>query len=169
MQSIGSRIRMAPVATIAVLVALIAALGIVVAHQLGSNFADGGVKTVALSSNDLAAVARRTYLIDCSHQPVARPSEYTLTCGDANIAVDHVSWSTWGGVQAKATARYVENTCEPYCAAGHNIYLPVTIVAHGLKRKAGNAVYTLITVTYTKTSPSWVHGTSETFDVAPIG
>lgn len=165
----ASRNRMAPIATIAVLVALIAVLGGVLISQLESNYADGQVKTVALSSNDFTAVARKTYLIDCSREPVARPVEYTLTCGDANIAIDHVNWSTWGGVDAKGTGRYVENTCTPYCAAGHNIYLPVSVVAHGLRRKAGNAVYTLITVTYTKTSPSWVHGKSATFDVAPVG
>ncbi|HWU33296.1 MAG TPA: hypothetical protein VN108_10495 [Marmoricola sp.] len=165
----ASRNRVAPIATIAVLVALIAVLGGVVVSQLGSSYADGGVKTVQLSSNDLAAVARKTYLIDCSHQAVARPEDYTLTCGDANIAVDHVAWTTWGGVDAKATARYIENTCEPYCAAGNNIYRSVEIVAHGLKRKAGNAVYTLITVNFPVDPPSWVHGKTTTFDVAPIG
>jgi hypothetical protein len=168
MRTLASRLRVTPFHAVSALLAVVAAMVAVVATQLGSSYADGHVKVMKLAHSDLRAAAAKTFLIDCAHQPVVRPRLYTLTCGDANVAIDHATWSRWGGVEATASARYTENTCTPNCAAGHYVHQPVKAVAHGLKHRSGTAIYTKITVTFLGKAPSWVHGHSTTFDVTPV-
>ena len=137
-------------------VLLIALMLVCVGYQWSRSYADGAPRVTPLSATDPATLARKTYLIDCGHDPVARPSEFTLTCGDANTAIEHTQWTRWGGTRALATATYVENTCTPYCAAGHLAHYPARVVAKGLVRKDGTGRYRVIVVHFPGAHPDWV-------------
>lgn len=149
-----------------VAIAAVVAVGVgLVGHQWSRSYADGAPTVVRLGSADLATMAGKTYLIDCAHQPVARPKTFTLTCGDANSGLEHLSWSVWGGATARATATYVENNCTPTCVAGKFIHYPARVQADRLARKDGTAYYRSILVVFPKGHPSWVKGDRTRFDV----
>jgi hypothetical protein len=162
MSSIASRVRSAPTAAVVVLVALVGVLGGFLVAQLSTSYADNGVKVVQLSGKDLSSVADRTYLYTCGREFVVKPAYVSTTCGDENTGVDHLRWSGWGGAEATSQARYYENTCDPYCAAGHFLYYPAKVVAHGLERKNGKAVYTEITMIFPHHLPPYVQADGKT-------
>lgn len=58
-------------------------------------------------------------LLTCAETTVVRPSRYVFACGDGNVYVQHVRWTSWTASAAAATATWVQNDCRPYCAAGH--------------------------------------------------
>jgi hypothetical protein len=59
--------------------------------------------------------------------PVQLPESFLLTCGDGGWYVYNIKWQSWGEKEAKATAVYSENVCEPSCAEGYRVEAPVTI------------------------------------------
>jgi len=59
--------------------------------------------------------------------PVQLPESFLLTCGDGGWYVYNIKWQSWGEKEAKATAVYSENVCEPNCAEGYRVEAPVTI------------------------------------------
>jgi len=135
------------------------------AQMWSRSYADGGPQTTRLTSVDPAALASKTYLIDCAHQPVVRPRQFTVTCGDANEGLERLHWTQWGGAKAKATGRYVENTCTPYCAAGHFKRYRAEITATHLLRKDGTGRYRTIVVHFPGKHPSWVKHHRASFDI----
>ena len=59
--------------------------------------------------------------------PVQLPESFLLTCGDGGWYVYKIKWQSWGKKEAKATAIYSENVCEPNCAEGYRVEAPVTL------------------------------------------
>jgi len=59
--------------------------------------------------------------------PVQLPESFLLTCGDGGWYVYNIKWQSWGKKEAKATAIYSENVCEPNCAEGYRVEAPVTL------------------------------------------
>jgi hypothetical protein len=59
--------------------------------------------------------------------PVQLPESFLLTCGDGGWYVYNIKWQSWGEKEAKATAIYSENVCEPNCAEGYRVEAPVTL------------------------------------------
>jgi hypothetical protein len=47
-----------------------------------------------------------------------KPSEIILFCGDDGAYVNHIVWSTFGGLAAHGSGTYAFNPCKPDCAAG---------------------------------------------------
>lgn len=51
--------------------------------------------------------------------PATRPHRIVLTCADANLLVEKIHWSSWGGRVARGRGTVVYNDCNPFCAGGH--------------------------------------------------
>jgi len=95
----GSRLRMALLALIAVII------GVSVAT------ASGGARVVG----------------NCTRSQV-RPANIIVACADGNIALTRLRWSTFGGTVARASGQFSYNDCNPNCAAGHFHSVPATVV-----------------------------------------
>ncbi len=70
----------------------------------------------------------------------------SLHCGtNADIWIDGLTWTTWGGDRAEGTGIEHVNMCSPDCAAGDYRPYPVRVVL-GAVNPAG-AVFGSITIT----------------------
>jgi hypothetical protein len=72
--------------------------------------------------------------------PVQLPESFLLTCGDGGWYVYNIKWQSWGEKEAKATAVYSENVCEPSCAEGYRVEAPVNLIVSTMT-KPGTKIY----------------------------
>jgi hypothetical protein len=83
-----------------------------------------GVLGVTVAS---AKAAPTTHLMTCSHTLTTKPSNYVVSCADANSGWSGVTWSSWTTATAVGKGTYYQNDCTPNCAAGRVIKYPATI------------------------------------------
>lgn len=95
-----------------------------------------------------ASAASPMKITNCS-KAVSKPKTITLTCADANTALDKISWSSFGGSTAKGKGTLVVDLCEPNCASGKNASYPASVVATGSKKCKRASVYGKLTLTFT--------------------
>lgn len=95
-----------------------------------------------------ASAASPMKVTNCS-KAVSKPKSITLTCADANTALNKLSWSSFGGATAKGKGTLVVDLCEPNCASGKNASYPASVVATGSKKCRGVRVYTKLALTFT--------------------
>ncbi len=72
--------------------------------------------------------------------PVQLPESLLLTCGDGGWYVYNIKWQSWGATEARATAIYSENVCEPNCAEGYRVEAPVELMI-STSAKPGKKIY----------------------------
>jgi hypothetical protein len=72
----------------------------------------------AIAIPALASGTARRVVGNCTNSQV-RPASIIVACADANIALTHLRWSSFGGTTAAAAGSYSYNDCTPNCAAGH--------------------------------------------------
>ena len=85
---------------------------------------------------------------------LTRPRTVTLTCGDGTIALEKLSWSSFGGARANASGKISVNSCEPNCAASRPRSYPVRIVASKPRSCKGKvSVYGSVSITFTGAKP----------------
>ena len=63
---------------------------------------------------------------DCEF-PVQRPEQIMLTCADGGMIVTDIKWQTWNTVEAIGSGIYSQNMCEPSCAEGKRVDVPVRL------------------------------------------
>ena len=63
---------------------------------------------------------------DCEF-PVQRPEQIMLTCADGGMIVTDIKWQTWDSRGATGTGTYSQNMCEPNCAEGKRVDVPVIV------------------------------------------
>ena len=63
---------------------------------------------------------------DCEF-PVQRPEQIMLTCADGGMIVTDIKWQTWDPKGATGTGTYSQNMCEPSCAEGKRVDVPVIV------------------------------------------
>jgi hypothetical protein len=56
-----------------------------------------------------------------------KPENVTLTCGDGGILVREIKWETWRASGASGSGIHSVNQCEPDCASGERIEVPVEV------------------------------------------
>ena len=84
-----------------------------------------------------------TWTYDCEF-PVQRPEEIMLTCADGGMIVTDITWKTWTTTGATGTGTYSQNMCEPSCAEGSRVDVPVTIkLSEPFEYKGRNVLKTL--------------------------
>jgi hypothetical protein len=65
-----------------------------------------------------------------SVQPAERPKKLNvLGCASVAVALQDMSWSSWGPQGADGTGTAVFKTCDPNCAAGYQLTDPVVVHA----------------------------------------
>ena len=84
-----------------------------------------------------------TWTYDCEF-PVQRPLQIMLTCADGGMLVTDITWNTWTETGASGTGTYSQNMCDPNCAEGTRVNVPVTIKLSGpFEYKGRNLLKTL--------------------------
>ena len=76
--------------------------------------------------SSVKVAANNIWTYDCEI-PVQRPESFLLTCGDGGWYVYDINWQSWGENEARATAIFSENVCEPNCAEGYRVEAPVNL------------------------------------------
>jgi hypothetical protein len=56
-----------------------------------------------------------------------KPENVTLTCGDGGILVRKIEWDTWRASGASGSGIHSVNKCEPDCASGKRVEVPVEV------------------------------------------
>ena len=63
---------------------------------------------------------------DCEF-PVQRPEQIMLTCADGGMIVTDIKWQSWDANGAAGMGIYSQNMCEPSCAEGKRVDVPVIV------------------------------------------
>ncbi len=80
---------------------------------------------------------------------IGGPKDLSLACADENYTLHNLTWSGWSSPTAMADGQAIINTCDPTCAEGKYVTLPVSVTASSQKSCGYNLkVYTQITVNY---------------------
>lgn len=69
--------------------------------------------------------------------PEYRPETLMIFCGDGGAYVDKITWTEWGQDGAAGTGEYFENLCNPDCADGEFVQIPVYIALKDLTPRMG--------------------------------
>ena len=67
------------------------------------------------------------YAFDCETVEI-KPEALTTTCADFGIAVWKIKWSMWGADGAEGSGEFAANDCDPSCAEGSYLKVPVKVV-----------------------------------------
>jgi hypothetical protein len=86
------------------------------------------------------------------------PSKIIVACGDGNLFMTKLKWSSWGSKSARGKGTAHENTCSPSCAQGHFKSYPVSIKLSKPKlcTKQHETEFKVLTYTFTSTKPRGV-------------
>jgi hypothetical protein len=68
-------------------------------------------------------------LYSCEGKALTRATDYVLTCADAGMSLEGLTWSSWTATQASGTGQLRQNDCTPSCAGGTFHYSPVKVIA----------------------------------------
>ena len=80
---------------------------------------------------------------DCEF-PVQRPEQIMLTCADGGMFVTDIKWQSWDTTGATGTGTYSQNMCEPSCAEGKRVDVPVIVnLSELFEYKGRNVLRTL--------------------------
>ncbi len=106
-----------------------------------------------------------TWTYDCEI-PVQRPAEIMLTCADGGMIVTDITWKTWTSKQALGIGIYSQNMCEPSCAEGSRVEVPITIKLSELFDYKGRNVLKTLDIQAVGGRELPNGGTNMTWDVA---
>lgn len=88
--------------------------------------------SVAPPDTSVAPPVTAAVIYGCDSQPVARPADFLLLCGDGGETLVNLTWSAWGRTSASATGQLVVKSCTPDCADGASIPYVATVTVSGL-------------------------------------
>ena len=104
-------------------------------------FAVSAMSTAVIATPALAA-STDTAIIDCAGKPVSEPTSIVITCADAGVMINKITWSAW-------------NTCLPKtCIAGIIRRYPVRITLSGLGSTPNAHAFTTIDLAFPKGGPA---------------
>jgi hypothetical protein len=84
-------------------------------------------KVVSASDEDIALIdPMNIYAIVCGY-PEHKPDVTTTNCADFGVQVNNISWQSWDGYGASGKGVWSVNQCEPDCADGTRIAVPVEV------------------------------------------
>lgn len=116
-----------------------------------------------------SAAANDTYIVDCAGQLVAKPKTITITCGDASVSINKITWASWNENAAKGTGTLTWNTCLPQtCVDGIVQKYKVRITLGGLASGPEGSVFSQVNLKFPKVGPAALETGSYTID-NPIG
>ena len=94
----------------------------------------GGQHSTAAQSTSQPPAPPDSYAIPGCYNPAAQPSERpkklnVLGCASVAVALQDMSWSSWGPQGADGTGTAVFKLCDPNCATGSQLTKPVVVHA----------------------------------------
>jgi hypothetical protein len=102
-------------------------------------------------------------VLPCAGRPQVRPTNYLMSCADANASWKNVVWKTWGAKSATGTGELYQNDCTPNCAAGHfHTYAARLLLTKVVKVHKYGLLYSEATFSYSVAGKQ----KSETFGLA---
>jgi hypothetical protein len=121
--------------------------------------------SVGLATSAQAANASDTVVINCVGKKVVKPKEIVVTCADANVAVQKISWKRWGLNSAVGTGTLSWNTCLPTdCASGTVQTYPVRVTLSRLASGPNVTAFTKMTLAFPKGGPASANTASYLLD-----
>ncbi|MDQ6526431.1 hypothetical protein RB608_22610 [Nocardioides sp. LHD-245] len=108
--------------------------------------AGSGTESGAQTDPAVAARAAVTYILDCVGEPVASPATFTVACADGNQSLTDLAWADWGADEATATGTMVANDCEPSCAEGSDVSVPVKVLVSDIVLGEATVNYGALTI-----------------------
>lgn len=119
-----------------------------------------------------AATSVQLVVFDCPGQAKAlvKPTNFILTCADANSVLARLSWTSWTPGVASAAGVLSENDCTPYCAAGHFHSFPALVILWGataVRNHPGEHCYAKMTIILTGTRPRYYDYLTHEWVTAP--
>lgn len=82
---------------------------------------------------------------DCQHFAL-RPAQIGVACGDGNYQLVEARYDHWGADRAVGSAVALTNTCQPNCAQGRFVRVPVRFTLDQERLVYGVALFTRLTV-----------------------
>lgn len=96
-----------------------------------------------------------------SDKAAYKPSKIIIACGDGNLFVTKLKWTSWGTKTAKGNGTAHQNTCTPNCAQGKFKTYPMSLVLSVPKKCAhGKHEFAELKYTYTGKRPKGVRKSS---------
>lgn len=94
----------------------------------------GGQHSTAAQSTSQPPAPPDSYAIPGCYNPAAQPSERpkklnVLGCASVAVALQDMSWSSWGPQGADGSGTAVFKLCDPNCATGSQLTKPVVVHA----------------------------------------
>jgi hypothetical protein len=132
---------------------------IVTAAGGGAALASSGTPAAAHTAASTQATLARSpkyVVLNCSFQPVVRPSTMVIACADDGLGIKDLHWTSWTPKLASGYGTFFENDCKPNCAEGHFHYYPSLEVLWGSAAVTGHPHdrrYTEVTVIFTGKRP----------------
>lgn len=100
---------------------------------------------------------------DCTTAPphglTARPTAIVISCADAGLGVQHLTWSSWTASSATGEGSLWLNLCKPDCADGTLAYYPVKAALSHVKDSTDGPWFGVLTITFEGTRPGSLPGT----------
>ncbi|MFE3188064.1 hypothetical protein ACFXHA_03590 [Nocardia sp. NPDC059240] len=117
------------------------------------------VASVGLASAPFAAADDASPLVnDCTTgRSNVEPARILLACGDGNLTVRDINWSSWGPDTAEGDGTEYRVVCQPSCASGHE----ATASTHITLRNPRDGYFTEAVITD-------LNGQPETWPVGPL-
>ena len=93
--------------------------GLYYLHVGGYDSTCGSCPITEWTSLGTFTVEPKVYAPDCGGRPHYRPKTIVVACGDGNLQLLKLRWSSWTGQTAAAVGVYHWNDCIPMCYRGH--------------------------------------------------
>jgi hypothetical protein len=112
-----------------------------VSPLISSAFTQESDKTVQDKPTPTKSYAKveGVWTYDCEF-PVQRPEQIMLTCADGGMLVTEIKWQSWNTEEAIGSGTYSQNMCEPSCAEGKRVEVPVRLKLSELFEYKGRKV-----------------------------
>jgi hypothetical protein len=133
--------------------------------------ARSAVASPASAPNTAAAVADVGVVADCAsaepHTLSREPSSIVLTCADAGIRIEGLTWVTWTDSAAAGHGTLWENQCVPSCAEGKFAKYPVAVALFAVRSSADGPWFSRLKLTWAGNRPP--NQTPDTWTLMPPG
>ena len=124
----------------------------------------------ATAPNSAAAVADVGVVADCAsaepHALSREPSSIVLTCADAGLRIEGLTWTEWTA-SAAGHGTLWENQCVPNCADGQFAKYPVAVALSAVRSSADGPWFSRLKLTWEGDRPP--NQTPDTWTLMPPG
>lgn len=105
------------------------------------------IEDLRFSNTDFYGAENEATIFNCVDEYENQPRNLIITCADANMGIENISWKSWNTVEASGEGVFYENNCSPDCATGSLIRQEAEIQLSNIQRdKNGKSVFTEIIV-----------------------